>query len=94
MRTVKAILRGAGRTPPVTVLATSQDGHALVREVGPGNPMGGAGVTRPYVVSTQTLYAHGHVQGLGARFTLWGVPDYTGVRQVPDELALWGLARL
>ena len=91
MSKVKAYLRGLGHTPPVMVLATSRDGHALVREVGKGNPMDVGGVSahaHPYIVDTRSLYAHREVQGLGAHFTLWGVPDYSGLPQVEGWRAL------
>lgn len=89
MSKVKAYLRGLGHTPPVMVLATSRDGHALVREVGKGNPMDVGGVSAcPYIVELRSLYAHREVQGLGARFTLWGEPDYSGLPQVEGWRAL------
>ena len=91
MSKVKAYLRGLGHTPPVMVLATSRDGHALVREVGKGNPMDVGGVSahaHPYIVDTRSLYSHREVQGAGARFTLWGEPDYAGLPQVEGWRAL------
>lgn len=89
MSKVKAYLRGAGRTPPVMVLATSQDGHALVREVGPGNPMGGGGVSAcPYLVEVRALYAHRELSLEGGGFTLWGEPNFNGLPQVEGWRAL------
>lgn len=88
---VKAYLRGLGRTPPVTVLATSRDGHALVRDIGKGNPMDVGEkeeASLPYIADVRALYAHRDLSLDGVHFTLWGQPNFNGLPQVEGWRAL------